>query len=648
MAERYCKCTEFLVGFFNYKSPPNSTTTTTTTIQEFEKFSTRKINSTSVQYNNNNNNNSKNNIVALSNMAIDVREIFNDYKNEKQIPPKRNAMEGMKEIFKDVKKRVRRDSIMSISQYQMDKNEKTIIMMSGEKPIPKLPVECMRRIIKHVEKKRDVLSCLLVNKYWCINVIPLLWARPFDNVSTENRYKLTRTYISCLEEEEKSCLNYSLKRFKLKIPYSASALFKYASCLERLSYTSLYMAVDSGIKKYLNEEILGCSKHQQTILIVGALCQLFMRQSRNIASFEITKFFGKMDLPRSLVFSNAECTLSNLLRFEFEYEGEMTVNTLQLLKYLAKYSNNLLTLDFKFPYFVDNKMETEINAIANIINSQTQLTEFNVLGLRYGVKIILSALSSQANSLKSIKFMKCDFKDVDFQLLANCKELNNLTIQYCEGLTEKNISNLKDSHQGFTLKSFVIGCSPIESSSQLLLISLIADKFLKELTLDLVTPETIETILEQCPNLVKLKLVNYFIRPSTKMGELLKNLKYLRELEIFISSKNADYENMILTSNDLPQSLECLILRCGFTTVQLDNLLSRCELKTLIMDYMNFDYSHFRVVMEYAKRNDNLEVLGIGSGEAKDSFAKREWRNIKKLRKDYLVRIIPLCEISSW
>ncbi|CAG8434888.1 770_t:CDS:1 [Diversispora eburnea] len=577
-------------------------------------------------------------------MAVDVREIFNDYKKEKQVPPKRNAMEEMKEIFKDVKKRVRRDSIMSISQYQMDKNEKTIIIMSRGKSIPKLPVECMRRIIKHVEKKRDILSCLLVNKYWCINVIPLLWERPFDNVSTENRYKLIRTYISCLEEEEKSCLNYSLKKFKLKIPYSASALFKYASCLERLSYTSLYMAVDSGIKKYLNEEVLGYSKHQQTILIVGALCQLFMRQSRNIASFEIIKFFGKMDLPRSLVFSNAECTLSNLLRFEFEYEREMTINTLQLLKYIAKYSNNLLTLVLKFPYFVDNKMEIEINAIANIINSQTQLTEFNVLGLRYGVKTILLALSSQANSLKSIKFMKCDFKDVDFQLLANCKELNNLTIQYCEGLTEKNISNLNE----FTLKSFVIGFSPIESSSQILLISLIADKFLKELTLDLVTPETIETILEHCPNLVKLKLANYFIRRTTKIGELLRGLKYLRELEIFISSKNADYENMILTSNDLPPSLECLILKCGFTTVQLDNLLSRCDLKTLIVDYRNFDYSHFRVIIEYAKRNDNLEVLGIGGGGSKDSFAKREWRIIKKLRKDYLVRIIPLREISSW
>ncbi|CAG8726891.1 7893_t:CDS:1, partial [Acaulospora colombiana] len=216
---------------------------------------------------------------------------------------------------------------------------------------------------------------------------------------------------------------------------------------------------------------------------------------------------------------------------------------------------------------------------------------------------------------------------------------------YCQGLTNESILNLKKPQ--FTLKSLDIGCSPAALVSQLLIFP-IAGESLEELTLDLITPETIITILDNCPKLKRLKLANYFLQQPTKIGELLGGLKYLRKLEIFISPKNADYENMILTSGDLPETLDCLILRCGFTTIQLDSLLSRRDLTTLIMDYMYFDHSHFRVIREYAKRSDRLEVLGIGDGGAKDSFAKREWKELKKLCKDYSIRAVPLREINSW
>ncbi|CAG8634696.1 4506_t:CDS:2, partial [Cetraspora pellucida] len=64
-----------------------------------------------------------------------------------------------------------------------------------------------------------------------------------------------------------------------------------------------------------------------------------------------------------------------------------------------------------------------------------------------------------------------------------------------------------------------------------------------------------------------------------------------------------EYENLILESRDLPSSLNCIVLECGFTTNQLDELLKNCKLNSLYIKYMNFKSTHFGVIAEYAITN---------------------------------------------
>src|SRR6266542_5194438 len=79
-------------------------------------------------------------------------------------------------------------------------------------PVPCLPTECMQEIFKHVQAQGfGLYSCLLVNRYWCKNIIPLLWSRPFEVLSSENRYKLIHTYLACLDREDYLSLNSSLQ-----------------------------------------------------------------------------------------------------------------------------------------------------------------------------------------------------------------------------------------------------------------------------------------------------------------------------------------------------------------------------------------------------------------------------------------------------
>src|SRR6266498_783269 len=43
-----------------------------------------------------------------------------------------------------------------------------------------LPTECIRQIFDEFKDDKETLhSCLLVNRYWCINTIDILWRQPF-------------------------------------------------------------------------------------------------------------------------------------------------------------------------------------------------------------------------------------------------------------------------------------------------------------------------------------------------------------------------------------------------------------------------------------------------------------------------------------
>src|ERR1043165_9841980 len=89
--------------------------------------------------------------------------------------------------------------------------------------VPLLPTECMQQILKYVEDQENGLySCLFVNKYWCKNVLHLLWASPFQSsyivnywvrtssklkgklskkaINQLNNHKVIDTYISNLDD----------------------------------------------------------------------------------------------------------------------------------------------------------------------------------------------------------------------------------------------------------------------------------------------------------------------------------------------------------------------------------------------------------------------------------------------------------------
>ncbi|RIA81699.1 hypothetical protein C1645_809944 [Glomus cerebriforme] len=506
-------------------------------------------------------------------------------------------------------------------------------------PAPYLPTECMLEIFKHVQAQGSGLySCLLVNRYWCKNVIPLLCSRPFKSLVSENRYKLIHTYLACLDHEEYSSLNSSLKSYDIEIPEISLPLFNYPMCLKEFSYKQLEIAVHSTIHLWYNKTFINRHKQDQILLITTTLCKLFMRRSISLKSFMMDKYFSHLDIPRISTFITKP-GLSQLTRFQIDYCKPMTANTIQLLEKLPDLCSNIRCLDVKFPIFEQNH-----KAISRIIKTQRHLNEFNLSGVRIGSETILVSLQSRHESLNILRLENVYITETCFNALTLCKNLKDLSIWYCKGLEIENTSVLLKSK--FSLKKLRLGVLPICSDVAGLILQ-VGGTSLKELEIDLINPIIVETILNCCSNVKELKLVNYFPHDNNHLFHQLFSGLRLETLEIFINSKNLDYEDMKLIGKDLPPSLKSLKLKCGFTFEQFKELFRTCNapLETIIIDYLDLNYEHIKVITRFIKNKKTVKVLGI---VGMDDMTSQEIKEIKILKKRHGIFIIPSHELNLW
>lgn len=129
-------------------------------------------------------------------------------------------------------------------------------------------------------------SCLLVNKIWSINVVAILWNRPFHYISLSSQ--IISTYLSCLEKEKR--LELDLKKKFRSLSFSSdssnSPTYNYPSFLRHLSYFSFICSIQEWCIVHHN------GNHSALIKIIQALFRLFAKFS---SSLETLVFVMDMD-----------------------------------------------------------------------------------------------------------------------------------------------------------------------------------------------------------------------------------------------------------------------------------------------------------------------------------------------------------------
>lgn len=521
-------------------------------------------------------------------------------------------------------------------------------------PVPTLPTECMEKIFLHVGLKEELFSCLLVNKHWCKNVLPLLWANPFEGLESSkiNNFKLIRMYLACLDNKELNSLNSYLKHHNISLSISSKPLYDYTSFLEEFSYKKLELAVSFFLHEWHNIDYTIDYKEEIVFYLSSSIYNLFMSQATNLKSLKIDQHFRRLDIPDISTFSKIQpvITLSKITKFQLDYEKPVSNNLNNFLEILPKYSTEIKSMEFKITSF-EYKFDI-IKLIGNIIKLQNCLENFSLTGVQNCVEDLMPALHSKSDTLINVKFRNVHFTEHSLSLLSNFNNLKHFEIWYCDGLSSNSCKILL-SGDFPNLKRLHLGCSENQD-----LITAFLDKIgpsLIQLGLNIITDGTIKAILNNCTNLKDLQIIDYHPMDHPGFFKLFHRLKGLERLRIKISPDNKHYEKMILWArigaHDLPNSLTYLKLECGLPIYQLKRFLEprnnkvTPHLSTLIINDLNFDYSHMEVISDFVKKRGILKVLGIG-GPTK--FSWRILRELKTLREKYRVHIIPKDELDQW
>ncbi|CAG8477094.1 14081_t:CDS:2 [Rhizophagus irregularis] len=328
----------------------------------------------------------------------------------------------------------------------------------------------MQKIFKYtiqISNKKNLFKLLLVNKYWCENVIPILWNNPFRDLfppsilrHTPSRdpricYNLLRTYISCLDNDEYyllfSKLNPSLHPFDMEIPNSFKTLYNYPNYLKELSYSDLENTIYTSFMINLKNSNSKNSNFQQekyqAFSIASALCKLFLQNSTQLKfllfNSSSTCNDSIMDIPNIKRYNNITIkpVLSNITKFQFKDIKIRSNNILTLLNSISIYSTKINHLDFK----IDSKDYNNdlIQSISNIIKSQKQLFEFNISNLKdnFSESIFLSLFSHHKSTLFSLKLQNIHFTKLSLSILPNLINLKNLYLFNCNGFNNMDITN---------------------------------------------------------------------------------------------------------------------------------------------------------------------------------------------------------------
>ncbi|RIA90413.1 hypothetical protein C1645_876109 [Glomus cerebriforme] len=115
-----------------------------------------------------------------------------------------------------------------------------------------IPAECLQEIFEHLQDDELSLhSILLVNRFWCKNVLPILWRQPFYLCARKGASpKLVETYIQCMDNESKCRLKRECKPLKRKVSSRNQPNFNYAGYLRRIATSDLWESV----RKWVNNK----------------------------------------------------------------------------------------------------------------------------------------------------------------------------------------------------------------------------------------------------------------------------------------------------------------------------------------------------------------------------------------------------------
>ncbi|RIA83182.1 hypothetical protein C1645_834213 [Glomus cerebriforme] len=451
-------------------------------------------------------------------------------------------------------------------------------------------------------------SCLLVNRYWCRLVIPLLWSQPFELVKETSSHKIIRTYISCLPKETK-------KRFRIggiKLPNYQRTLFDYPIFLKKFDTQKFCRALNKTFlmnnispqyfystrsknkfnnilrkqiklfkgfyvtypKNNFDKAINKCFKpilkqYYSTYpnpCMAKEILYLLFNHSISLKFLIINSCLNnryKMNIELYLFIQrNHHNSLQNLHTFELDFVKKLSYNRdwkredsllIELLNKMSEFVINLIKIrieiprDFREPWEEQHLTSKFHQSLCKLIESQTKLRTF--ISNYYwdsSETCLYNSLSSQSNTLSHLTLMELTHSDHHFRNgLSSWKYLE--TLELLGGSDFLTPSDVELNQ--LSIKNLFIGQN-YEPDPLIPKILKSSNINLRKLILDGSSNATIfDSIIKFCPQIthlsISLSLDDYNYIISL-LSNLFSNLYQLKYLKL--SSREINKESIIFES----------------------------------------------------------------------------------------------------
>ncbi|CAG8461510.1 664_t:CDS:1 [Paraglomus occultum] len=338
-----------------------------------------------------------------------------------------------------------------------------------------LPTECLQKILSYIDEE-DIstqYSCLLVNRIWHDNTLPILWRRPFAYVKPKYSHKVLHELLLLLPNEVKKKLGLLMINLK--------PINNYARFIRDIDYLHLVVAVDTWWSSDLRNEFVNnlllpngskvrpdspmppapyfcdvetfsaCYLQATTALerekFICELCKLILSQANRIdrLALDLEKLSDDyvnnvVEIPRM---PEAQISLANIR--EFVCKGHFPKE--HVFREMAKYCLNIDSLEVGNRLRWDRPRWSAANetcsALAQLISVQRKLRKFVLIEWKIKDLELFNALKTQSESLKHFEMYKSSISNCGpLTALSKCCNLEIFKMDACFGTTSIHMKPL--------------------------------------------------------------------------------------------------------------------------------------------------------------------------------------------------------------
>ncbi|RHZ88524.1 hypothetical protein Glove_22g20 [Diversispora epigaea] len=474
---------------------------------------------------------------------------------------------------------------------------------------PLLLMECLEEIFEHLKNDRATLySCIFVNRLFCRLAIPLLWRRPFE-YPNKYRFRLIRTLISCLDDNQKKLL---LEK-GLKVPDLPKPFFDYPKYMKGFDFFHFSEAIEKWVEG--NYWTMSPPLIQNMEFIESLIGNMLFSRSNGLHIFKYYRGFGNIinyqyfaDIK---LYSGFSRSLSKLRTFEFQAFSYRNDNSFSawsnLFISIANATKSIEHLSLFIPAKAHHNQQLR-DALSQLIESQTNFSSLVID--ESTAKFIHEALIIKARFLKFLRVTWLKKFNLLHQLLSICQNLE--TLEFSQASNFEN-SSIDQNHiiTQLSLKNLYCGD---ENPSPYIVSTILkmSNQNLKTLSLRHVTPEILDTIEQFCPKITHLCL-KISARQFPRFITLLSGLA-LEHLAIENLPEDPKYssEDIKLLAQTIPLSLRYFGIKFSASSRDLMIFFKECgaSLNILALYYipkMNADT--LEQIFKYSKCIQSLKEI---------------------------------------